>query len=85
MTRDGMCIQAEGVDDEALWDRLCFIAAIRNTWLQTLTELKPDPRDPDHSRSGMFVHHNCSKCDNGAKPCIARNPSNCSWPIARND
>jgi hypothetical protein len=44
-----------------------------------------DPRDPDHTRSGIFVHHNCWKCRNGEKPCIRTNPSYCEYPTARND
>lgn len=46
---------------------------------------KPDPRDPDHSRPGIFAYHNCSKCKSGEKPCVNGNPSQCSWPIARNE
>ena len=45
----------------------------------------PDPRDPDHSRSGIFVSHNCWKCANGAKPCARGNRSWCEYPHARND
>lgn len=44
-----------------------------------------DPRDPDHSRTGMFVLHNCARCDDGKKPCIAGNPRQCEYPHARND
>lgn len=44
-----------------------------------------DPRDPDHSRHGIFVHHNCWKCREGERPCAEGNPSRCSFPIARND
>lgn len=45
----------------------------------------PDPRDPDHSRSGIFVYHNCWKCQDGKKPCANGNPSRCEYPHARND
>lgn len=44
-----------------------------------------DPRDPDHTREGIFVYHNCWKCDSGAKPCVRGRPSNCEYPHARND
>ena len=44
-----------------------------------------DPRDPDHSRTGMFVLHNCARCDDGKKPCVAGNPRQCVYPHARND
>ena len=44
-----------------------------------------DPRDPDHSRVGMFVLHNCARCDDGKKPCVVGNPRQCEYPHARND
>lgn len=44
-----------------------------------------DSRDPDHSRSGIFVLHNCWKCGDGARPCVAGNPRQCEYPHARND
>jgi len=44
-----------------------------------------DPRDPDYSRIGMFVLHNCARCDDGKKPCVIGNPSQCEYPHARND
>lgn len=44
-----------------------------------------DPRDPDHSREGMFVLHNCWRCQNGAKPCVKSDPRQCEYPHARND
>lgn len=45
----------------------------------------PDPRDPDPSRSGIFRDHNCSYCKSGEKPCVQGNPSQCEFPMARND
>lgn len=48
----------------------------------------PDPRDPDYSRPGIFAHHNCSRCKDGAElsrcPTPDR-PGNCGYPHARND
>lgn len=44
-----------------------------------------DPRDPDHTREGIFVYHNCWKCDDGKKPCVKGNPRRCEYPHARND
>ena len=44
-----------------------------------------DPRDPDHSREGIFVLHNCSRCSDGRRPCVVGNPSRCEYPHARND
>ena len=44
-----------------------------------------DPRDPDYSRSGMFQTHNCWKCGDGARPCVAGGPHRCEYPHARND
>jgi hypothetical protein len=46
---------------------------------------RPDPRDPDYSRKGIFIHHNCTRCQNGAKPCPYGSPNVCEWPHARND
>ena len=46
---------------------------------------KVDPRDPDHSRAGIFVHHNCWRCQSGAKPCVSGNSARCEYPHARND
>ncbi len=50
-----------------------------------LEEKRLDPRDPDHSRSGIFVYHNCSRCNNGDKPCVEGGHNICSYPRARND
>ncbi len=44
-----------------------------------------DSREPDHTRTGIFVYHNCWKCKNGKMPCVARIPGNCGYPVARND
>lgn len=49
---------------------------------------KPDPRDPDPSREGIFRDHNCSRCKNGAdlsKCPTPERPGNCGYPHARND
>lgn len=32
------------------------------------TITSPDPRDPDYTRVGMFVLHNCSRCKDGREP-----------------
>lgn len=44
-----------------------------------------DPRDPDPSRPGIFRDHNCSRCNDGQKPCVAGNANQCEYPHARND
>ncbi len=44
-----------------------------------------DPREPDYSRSGVFIDHNCWRCDSGKKPCIKSNPRDCDTLHARND
>lgn len=49
------------------------------------TGARPDPRDPDYSRKGIFIHHNCYRCKSGELSCIAGNPSKCPYPKARND
>jgi hypothetical protein len=46
---------------------------------------KPDPRDPDYSRKGVFQDHNCYRCKNGTQPCIKANPRDCDTLHARND
>ena len=49
---------------------------------------KPDPRDPDHSRTGIFVLHNCWKCRDGrdlSRCPTPDRPGNCGYPHARND
>lgn len=47
-----------------------------------------DPREPDHTRQGIFVHHNCARCKDGTDlsrcPTPDR-PGNCGYPHARND
>jgi hypothetical protein len=54
---------------------------------QALWNVTPrlDPRDPDYSRSGVFVDHNCYVCDSGKKPCVKSNPRDCDTLRARND
>lgn len=44
-----------------------------------------DSRDPDHSRSGIFVYHNCARCGSGAKPCVQGGSNKCEHPHARSD
>ncbi len=44
-----------------------------------------DPRDPDFSRTGKFVLHDCSRCRDGAAACVRGNPNQCEFPHARND
>lgn len=49
-------------------------------------EQRPDPRDPDYSREGVFQDHNCYRCDSGKKPCVrGGNPGKCPYLRARND
>ena len=43
---------------------------------------RADPREPDYSRSGIFITHNCSRCRDGTLPCSAWP---CEFPHARND
>lgn len=44
-----------------------------------------DPRDPDYSRVGLFIHHNCYRCHSGELPCVQGHPNRCEFPHARND
>ena len=48
-------------------------------------ESKPDPRDPDYSREGVFVTHYCWRCESGKKACAKASPRNCDTLHARND
>ncbi len=40
---------------------------------------------PDHSRTGIFVYHNCAYCRDGELPCKQGAPNRCDNPRARND
>lgn len=44
-----------------------------------------DPREPDHSKSGIFVLNRCWKCNDGQKPCARGGTHLCDFPRARND
>jgi hypothetical protein len=46
---------------------------------------KPDPRDPDYTKDGIFRFHNCWRCRDGKLKCAQGNPRQCSMPHARND
>lgn len=48
---------------------------------------KPDPREPDYSRKGIFQTHNCWRCQSGERPCIKGkgNERDCDSLHARND
>ena len=52
---------------------------------ERLVEIGVDPRDPDYTRVGMFVLHNCARCKDGREPCITGNPRQCEYPHARDD
>lgn len=60
-------------------------ARLRAKRLANADAAKLDPRDPDHSREGIFVHHNCARCSDGKRPCVKGNPRQCEYPHARND
>jgi DNA-binding transcriptional regulator YdaS (Cro superfamily) len=44
-----------------------------------------DLRDPDPRRVGIFQTHNCSRCKDGALPCVRGQPRQCEYLHARND
>lgn len=71
-----------------VFHRLCACGAGFDTD-QGLTDhkltCKPDPRDPDYSKTGIFVYHNCWKCKDGTKKCVNGAPNLCDYPHARND
>lgn len=60
-------------------------ARLRAKRLAKADAAKLDPRDPDHSREGIFVYHDCSRCLDGKRPCVKGNPRQCEYPRARND
>lgn len=51
------------------------------------TQAKPplDGREPDHTRTGLFVYHDCWRCGDGKRPCAQGAPTRCDYPRARND
>ena len=49
------------------------------------TIVAPDPRDPDYTRVGIFVLHNCSRCKDGREACVTGGSRRCPYPYARND
>lgn len=44
-----------------------------------------DPRDPDHTKTGVFIYHNCARCRSGALPCVKGAPHLCDNLHARDD
>lgn len=44
-----------------------------------------DSREPDYLRAGIFVYHDCWKCNDGERPCVRGATSRCEYPHARND
>ena len=69
-----------------LGQELIGIARAMNAVQRASLPTRPvDPRDPDHSREGMFVYHNCYRCDSGAQPCVNGSPNGCEYLRARND
>jgi hypothetical protein len=46
-----------------------------------------DGRDPDPTKSGIFVYHHCWKCNDGDRPCVRKDGKSylCEYPHARND
>lgn len=53
-------------------------------WADIVLAPPRDGRDPDYSRTGIFIYHNCSVCNSGKRPCAEGNSNHCSNPIARN-
>ncbi len=76
---------------------------VHPTFQPILAKVSPkvDPREPDHSRQGIFRDHNCWRCGcavvrvcacrycwrchDGAKACAQGGPHRCEYPHARND
>jgi hypothetical protein len=44
-----------------------------------------DSRDPDHTKTGIFVYNRCSFCRDGELPCRKGAYHRCDNPVARND
>lgn len=45
----------------------------------------PDPRDPDYSRKGIFIYHDCYRCEHGKQKCCDGGTHVCRYLRARND
>lgn len=59
-------------------------AAIDRTQ-RSMPPIGRDPRDPDPTREGIFVYHNCYRCQSGKRACVRGDPRRCEFPHARND
>ena len=69
-----------------LGQELIGIARAMNAVQRASLPTRPvDPRDPDHTRVGIFVLHNCWRCKDGRELCVVSNPHQCEYPHARND
>jgi hypothetical protein len=77
-------------------DRLSALSAERDAVIEECAKVEPTSKsdveremekamEPDHSRTGMFVYHNCWRCNDGKNPCFMGNPNGCTYPQARND
>lgn len=53
--------------------------------LKAMQEEAMGPRPDAECKAAIFRHHNCWRCDNGAKPCVEHDYNRCSYPQARND
>lgn len=59
----------------AIGEELCIFGPLGP--VVTYQAVKPaGPMDPDYTRTGIFVYHNCPTCSDGAKP--YREPALCS-------
>ncbi len=81
--RNGFCYGSQSNCVKALADSAKWLRANKSEMDTHVA--KPDPRDPDHTRSGVFVLNNCWRCRSGEVPCVNGNPNQCSYPVARND
>ena len=52
---------------------------------EEVTLARRDPREPDYTREGVFIYHNCYRCKNGTLPCRSGSPNRCDNLTARND
>ena len=66
-------------------ERERIAAEADNFGLSETAQAWRDSRDPDPTKTGMFVLHNCWRCQNGAARCVFGNPRQCEYLHARND
>lgn len=82
-----------GPDSCGYYDRAGADTYLSRTWhcgpeKRIAYEPIQDPRDLDYTHEGIFIYHNCARCQDGKRPdrCpTPERPGNCGYPQARDD